>query len=139
MSVDAIFAATRYGLEFERLRLEAASHNIAVANTPAEPGHPARLMHVAAGFGANFDGSLGAPHGAASAPVMLGTDAPLREVRDPSDPSADAKGMVSYPKVDMVTEMGALIEANRAYEANVRAFNTLRSMALRALDLGGES
>jgi flagellar basal-body rod protein FlgC len=47
--------------------------------------------------------------------------------------------MVSYPRVDMVSEMGALLEANRAYEANVRAFNTLRSMALRALDMGGDA
>jgi flagellar basal-body rod protein FlgC len=140
MSIESIFAASRYGLEFERLRLEAASHNIAVANTPNEPGHPARLMHVAAGYGANFDGSIGVgTHGVPGAPVMLATDADNREVHDPSDPAADKNGMVSYPRVDMVSEMGALIEANRAYEANVRAFNTLRSMALRALDLGGEA
>ena len=139
MSVDAIFAATRYGLTFERLRLEAASHNIAVANTPVEAGQPARLMRVAAGIGANFDGAIGASHAAVSGPVMVESQAGSREVHDPSDPSADAKGMVRYPKVDMVSEMGTLMEANRAYEANVRAFNTLRSMALRALDMGGES
>lgn len=140
MSIDSIFAASRYGLEFERLRLEAASHNIAVANTPNEPGHPGRLMHVAAGRGTGFEGSIGLDgHGEVSAPIMLGTDAENREVRDPSDPMADKNGMVSYPRVDMVSEMSSLIEANRAYEANVRAFNTLRSMALRALDLGGEA
>jgi flagellar basal-body rod protein FlgC len=138
MSIDSIFAASRYGLEFERLRLEAASHNIAVANTPNEPGHPARLMHVAAGLGTGFDESLGV-HGGMGTPVMLGTDADNRQVRDPSDPAADKDGMVSYPRVDMVSEMGTLIEANRAYEANVRAFNTLRSMALRALDMGGDA
>lgn len=140
MSIDSIFAASRYGLEFERLRLEAASHNVAVANTPNEPGHPARLMHVAAGLGAGFDESIGmGAHSGIGTPVMVGSDADNREVHDPSDPSADKNGMVSYPRVDMVSEMGTLIEANRAYEANVRAFNTLRSMALRALDLGGDA
>ncbi|MGC1548542.1 MAG: flagellar basal body rod C-terminal domain-containing protein [Rhodanobacter sp.] len=39
----------------------------------------------------------------------------------------------------MVSEMSTLTEASRAYEANVRAFNTLRGMALHALDVGGGS
>ncbi|HEX7814761.1 flagellar basal body rod protein FlgC [Dyella sp.] len=137
MSIDAVFSATRYGITFERLRLEAASHNIAVANTPTEPGQPVRLMHVAAGFGAQL--GAGEAHANVAGPVMLGSEAPTREVHDPSDPSADGKGMVSYPKVDMVSEMSALVEANRAYEANVRAFNALRGMELRALELGGEA
>jgi flagellar basal-body rod protein FlgC len=33
--------------------------------------------------------------------------------------------------------MSTLISATRAYEANVRAFNALRSMELSALDIGG--
>jgi flagellar basal-body rod protein FlgC len=140
MVVDSIFTATRFGLEFERLRLEAASHNIAIANTPNPPGHAARLMHVAAPYGASFDATLGpAGLGAPSEPVMVGSDAVEREEHDPSDPSADKKGMVSYPRVDMVSEMSTLTEASRAYEANVRAFNTLRGMALHALDVGGGS
>jgi flagellar basal-body rod protein FlgC len=140
MVVDHIFTATRFGLEYERLRLEAASHNIAIANTPNQPGHPGRLMRVAAPNGANFDATLGVTgHGVPSEPLMLGTDVASREEHDPSDPAADKNGMVSYPRVDLVTEMGTLVEASRAYEANVRAFNTLRSMALHALDVGGNS
>ncbi|MBE1162735.1 flagellar basal body rod protein FlgC [Dyella acidiphila] len=140
MVVDQIFTATRFGLDYERLRLEAASHNIAIANTPNQPGHPARLMHVSAPYAASFGAMIGeGGHSVPSMPVMLGTDAGSREEHDPSDPAADKNGMVSYPRVDMVTEMGTLMDASRAYEANVRAFNTLRSMALHALDVGGES
>lgn len=132
MSVDSIFAASRFGLEFERMRLEAASHNIAVANTPGTPGHTAPLMRAIAPYGAGFDAAIGTGR----QPTLVTADAAVREVHDPSDPVADVHGMVSYPRVDLVDEMSTLVEAGRAYEANVRAFNTLRSMALHALEIG---
>lgn len=138
MVIDSILAATRFGLEFERMRLEAASHNIAVADTPISPGSHARLMQVTAGGSAHFGEVLGVTNtGAQAEPLMVSTDASTRMEHDPGDPSADKQGMVSYPRVDMVSEMSTLIEADRAYEANVRAFNALRSMALHALDIGG--
>jgi len=138
MVIDSIFAAARFGLEFERMRLEAASHNIAVADTPIQPGGHARLMQVSVAGHAHFGETLGvSTAGTHATPLMVGMDAPTRMEHDPSDPSADKQGMVSYPRVDMVSEMSTLIEADRAYEANVRAFNVLRSMALHALDLGG--
>ena len=140
MVVDSIFSATRFGLDYERLRLEAASRNIAVANTPSQPGRPARLMHVAAPNGAGFDATIGATgQEGPAAPMLVATDASTREEHDPADPAADKNGMVSFARVDMVSEMSTLVDAGRAYEANVRAFNTLRGMALHALDVGGGS
>jgi flagellar basal-body rod protein FlgC len=132
MAIDAIFAASRFGLEFERLRLEAASHNIAIANTPNVPGHPAQMLRAVTSAGASFGDSIGTTG-------LVAMDTTDRQVRDPSDPLADKNGMVSYPGVDLVDEMSTLVEAGRAYEANIRAFNTLRGMALHALDIGGGS
>lgn len=140
MAIDSIMAAARFGLEFEQLRLEAASHNIAMANTPSAQGRAAQLARVAVAGGTRFDAVLDAGGQAAVArPVLVDVDAPVREVHDPSDPAADANGMVAYPRVDLVEEMSTLAEASRAYEANVRAFNTLRSMALHSLDIGSGS
>ncbi len=136
MSVDSIFAASRFGLEFERLRLEAASNNIAVANTPSTSGKAAHLMRAVAPAG--FDSAIG-DIGSSREPALVPMESTNREIHDPSDPMADKNGMVSYPKVDMVQEMSTLTEASRAYEANVKAFNTLRSMALHSLDIGGGS
>lgn len=135
MMVDSIFAATRFGLQFERMRLEAASHNIALANTPNPPGNTARLLHAVAPYGAGFHMAIG-DMTSASSPALVATESAVREVHDPADPMADKKGMVSYPRVDLVGEMSTLVEAGRAYEANIRAFNALRSMTLRALDIG---
>ena len=50
----------------------------------------------------------------------------------------DKAGMVRYPAVDMVEEMTTLMTASRGYEANVRAFNFLRGMLQRAIEIGGK-
>ncbi len=55
---------------------------------------------------------------------------------DPSHPDADENGYVSYPNVNIVTEMTNLIDANRAYEANITAFNASKSMAQAGLQIG---
>ena len=72
-------------------------------------------------------------------PALISTDVASREVHDPSDPAADKNGMVTYPRIDLVQEMSTLVEAERSYEANVRAFNALRGMELHALDIGNNS
>ena len=46
---------------------------------------------------------------------------------------------MSYPGINPVSEMVGLMEAARAYEANVRALNAAKSMALRALEIGRQS
>ena len=60
---------------------------------------------------------------------------PNRRVYDPGHPDADAEGYVSMPNVDPVTEMVDLIAASRAYEANVTAMQTAKSMFSKTLDL----
>lgn len=60
---------------------------------------------------------------------------PFREVYDPGHPDADARGIVRYPNVDVITEMVELLSASRAYEANLTVLSTTKSMFLRTLDL----
>lgn len=61
------------------------------------------------------------------------TDFPT--VYDPGHPDADADGNVRMPNVDMAQEMVTLMAASRAYEANVAALRSARSIAQAALDL----
>lgn len=63
-------------------------------------------------------------------------EAPFRRVYDPSHPDADEQGYVSYPNVNVVEEMVNMISATRSYEANAKAIEAARSMAMRALDIG---
>lgn len=57
-------------------------------------------------------------------------------VYDPSHPDANEEGYVEKPNINAVEEMTNMISASRAYEANVTAFNTMKSMALKALEIG---
>ena len=57
---------------------------------------------------------------------------------DPSHPDADENGYVSYPNVNIVTEMTNMIDASRSYEANVTAFNAIKSMATQGLNVGSK-
>ncbi|OOO00133.1 MAG: flagellar basal body rod protein FlgC [Epulopiscium sp. Nele67-Bin004] len=57
-------------------------------------------------------------------------------VYDPTHPDADIDGYVTMPNVDIVTEMVDMISASRSYEASVTAFNNLKAMNAKALELG---
>lgn len=60
----------------------------------------------------------------------------FKEIYDPSHPDADEKGMVKLPNVNVVEQMVDMMSAKRAYEANVTALDAVKSMALKALDIG---
>ena len=133
MSIESVMNATRAGLAYERMRLDAASRNVASANVPIAPSvlaAQAQVAEVSLGFGSHLS-----PDGASGlAPAPVAT----RAVHDPGHPLADAKGMVHYPATDLVQEMTTLITASRGYEANVRAFNLLRGMVMKAMEIGGK-
>ena len=67
------------------------------------------------------------------------TDVAPHKLYEPGNPDADDKGFVSMPGVNQVTEMVNIASALRAYEANVVAMNAAKTMALKALELGGSS
>lgn len=55
---------------------------------------------------------------------------------DPSHPDADENGYVTYPNVNTVTEMTNLIDSSRAYQANVTAFDAVKTMAQHGISIG---
>lgn len=126
MSIESVLEASRAGLSYERMRLDAASRNIAAANMPIAP--EATAMHAEVG---SFGAHLGE--------VAVGdVPAATRKVHEPGHPMADAEGMVHYPATDLVQEMTTLVTASRGYEANVRSFNLLRGMVMKAFELGAK-
>ena len=62
--------------------------------------------------------------------------APGKMVYDPGHPDADEEGYVEMPNVEMVQEMVSMMAASRSYEANLQVFNSMKAMAMRALELG---
>jgi flagellar basal-body rod protein FlgC len=43
---------------------------------------------------------------------------------------------VAYPNINTMEEMANMIEASRAYEANINAMNTAKGMAMKDLEIG---
>jgi len=136
------FAISASGMTAERLRMDIIANNLANANTTrtAEGGPYRRQVPVFAPR--EMSRSLARRSGVAFTGMgvrvvgIYEDDAPPRLVYDPQHPDADENGYVQMPNVDVVREMVDLISASRAYEANITTFNTAKSMAMRALDIG---
>lgn len=59
----------------------------------------------------------------------------LRRVYDPDHPDADQTGYVMMPNVRSPLEMVDMLEASRAYEANLTAIQVTKSMNNKSLEL----
>jgi flagellar basal-body rod protein FlgC len=137
MAQPKTFAISVAGMSLESARAEAAILNLANAHVASATGEPAFTpLRAVARAAASFADYLEA---LAPTVSLVPVNAPARRVHEPGHPLADAKGFVSYPGVDPATEMVTLLDATRAYEANVAAMNMTRAMALKALDIGGNS
>lgn len=152
MSHASAFAISAAGMNLERTRIEVAALNLANANTVQPEGEPgfqpmkvlARSVPSGPGFAAQVESGLelledalpGLPLPEVSL-VPAGNGA--KRVHEPGNPFADSKGFVTYPGVDTTSEMMSMMSALRAYEANVVAMNTSKTLALKALEIGGNS
>jgi flagellar basal-body rod protein FlgC len=64
---------------------------------------------------------------------------PPHMVYEPGHPDADANGYVAMPNVSMINEMVDMMSATRAYEANIAAIDSAKSMAQQAISIVGQS
>ena len=132
----------------QRLRMDVISENIANVKTTRtdEGGAYVRKNVVLAEKGNNygiktfseiFDATRsGVGNGVKATAIVNDTDTPMELVYDPSHPDADENGYVTYPNVNIITEMTDLIDASRSYEANATAFEASKSMAAKGLQIG---
>ena len=57
-------------------------------------------------------------------------------VYDPTHPDANEEGYVEMPNVTLVAEVTDAMAASQAFNANVTAFNALKQVVQRGLDIG---
>ncbi|GAA4362303.1 flagellar basal body rod protein FlgC [Paeniglutamicibacter cryotolerans] len=116
-------------LTVHRKWLDAVADNLANVNTAtATSGDAFRARYIvaradASGQGVHVDG------------VEFG-DAQGRIVHEPNHPLADADGNVRYPDIDMSEQMGALIMAQRGYQANAAVVDRAKETYQAALQIG---
>ena len=147
MGMFSAFNINASGLTSQRYRMDVISENVANASTTrTEDGTP--YVRKVVTFAQKGDqtpfsrvlGSVSLSHGYSGQGVKVDgvyedTETEMNMVYDPSHPDADENGYVTYPNVNIITEMTNLIDASRAYEANATAFNASKSMALQGLQL----
>ncbi len=145
MSLFQSFNINTSGLTAQRFRMDVISENVAnVTTTRTEDGTPYTRKIV------TFEEKKTTPfsrvledtreaflgNGVKVSRVSEDTESDYIMKYEPSHPDADENGYVSYPNVNIITEMTNMIDASRAYEANLTAFETSKAIALKGLELG---
>jgi len=128
------------GLSAQRKKMDVIVSNLANASTIQTPEGGPYKRKVAVLAAQPVQGKFGAALQEALSEVkvteIIEDGEGLKKVHDPTHPNADEQGFVTYPNVNVVTEMADMITANRAYEACVTALDASKNMVLKALDIG---
>jgi len=150
MSLFGGIATSSSGLSAQQLRLDVISNNLANASTTrTADGGPFQRSRVifrpivsqpywrSPFLPESLDNGMG--KGVRVNKVEKDTS-PARLVYDPTHPDAikvgPKQGYVEMPNVNVVNEMVDMIDASRAYEANVTLINGAKAMFSKALEIG---
>ncbi len=126
--VDAIGIAGT-GLTLHRKWLDAVADNIANVNTVTPTsGKAFQARYIVAQEGQGVSGAY-------VAGTALGSETGILTY-DPSNPLADADGNVRRPDIDLGEQMGALIMAQRGYQANAAVVDRAKTSYEAALQIG---
>lgn len=124
------------GMVAQRTRIDAIAANLAnrdaVADANGLPNPFRRKIAILMPGDPNARTPEGRQLGAHVGQI-LEDSAPFRKVLEPGHKFADKDGYVEYPNIDPVIENVNLLEAARAYEANVAAAEATKAMVAQAL------
>lgn len=148
MSIFTALNISASGMTAQQLRSDIIAQNIAnVSTTRTEDGTPYRrknviFMEKSPTNTASFNSVLRAAskniagQGVKVTKITEDNETAMKMVYDPSHPDADENGYVTYPNVNVITEMTDLIDASRSYEANITSFNATKAMLAKGLEVG---
>jgi flagellar basal-body rod protein FlgC len=149
MSLFTIFKISSQGMTAQRERLEAASANLANANsTRTASGKPYQRRDVvftaqdiseAWQTSASQNGLLtnsGVASQGVKSEVVMADENQFNMVLSPGHPDADANGYVRMPDVDPIEETVNMMSAARSFEANATVFNAAKELAKVSINLG---
>ncbi|RAK08891.1 flagellar basal-body rod protein FlgC [Halanaerobium saccharolyticum] len=130
------------GLTAQRLRMDTISSNISNSETTRDEDGNTYRRKVPI-FRQKLDREMGAGIGNGSGSNSAGVEvdeiaedqSPFRLEYRPEHPDANEEGYVELPNVSVMTEMVNMIDASRAYEANIQAITNYKSMANSALNI----
>jgi flagellar basal-body rod protein FlgC len=130
------------GLTAQRLRMDVISENIAnIDTTRTEEGGPYRRKMVVLTTSNDFKNIMvknlkDYEPSRVEVAEIIEDNSEFKLTYNPEHPDADENGYVSMPNVDSLKETVDIMEAYRAYQANITALNTAKQMAVKALEIG---
>ena len=135
------------GLTAQQLRLDVISENITNMNTTRTEGggpYTRKMVVFQSQEQSPFQSALARAWGTAGQAQSGGVrvtgivedPSDYKLVYDPTHPDANAQGYVQLPNVDLVKEMTDAMAASQAYTAGVTAFNVLKQVVAKGLDMG---
>ena len=134
---------TGSALTAERFRMDVALQNLAnVNNTRTAAGEPYRRKQVIfQERGVSFASALREEEarvkgGGVRVTRVVESQRDFIPVYDPAHPDAKEEGYVMMPNVDATEERIDLMAASNSYEANLTALSLVKSLALKALEIG---
>ncbi len=137
MSVFDTIRIAASGLTAQRLRMDVAASNIANAQSTrtqgGQQGQPYQEQAVV--FQAQQMGPAWADQGVSAVSIVQSTR-PNTRVYDPNNPDADQEGFVTYPNVDIASQMTDMMAASRSYQVNATVAQAAKQQAIDAIDLG---
>jgi flagellar basal-body rod protein FlgC len=140
MDFIASFKICGSGLAAQRAKLNVVTSNLAnISTTRTLEGGPYKKKTIALSaenIEGNFDPAIKEALKSVRVDEVKEDPNGVKMVYDPAHPDADAKGFVAMPNINVMMEMADMLAASRAFEACVTAFDSTKSMALKALDIG---
>jgi flagellar basal-body rod protein FlgC len=129
---DSLFVSAA-GLKVQGERLKVIAQNLANADSMATTpgGDPYRRKMVT--FRAALDKELGLK--TVQVDRVMEDQSEFQKKLDPAHPAADAQGYVKLPNVNALVELADMREAQRTYEANLKAIEASRTMLQRTVDI----
>lgn len=135
------------GLTAQQLRLDVISENITnQGTTRTEGGGPYRRKVVVLQSQegqtpfqqalARARGERPTTGGGVQVTEIAEDPSDFKLVYDPTNPDANEQGYVEMPNVDLVKEIADAMAASQAYSANVTAFNVLKQVVSKGLEIG---
>ena len=146
MSFLHSFEISASGMTAQRQRLDIAAENIAnMETTRTESGGPYRRKMVVlqekpvTSFRSVFNSRLQqnvSRKGGVQVSSIIEDRRDLKPIYNPEHPDANAEGYVMMTNVDLVKEVTDSMSATRSYEGNITAFNAIKLMTQKALEIG---
>ncbi|MBR2069283.1 MAG: flagellar basal body rod protein FlgC [Candidatus Gastranaerophilales bacterium] len=159
-----VFDIAATGMHAQRIKMDTVSSNIANINTTRNSKGEKEVYHkkqvnfkemaIEKGYGfpkGNVSVAFDPPQepylvggvsmGSGSIPKGVMVDSvvesenPTKIIYDPTHPDADKDGYVEVPNVNIVEEMVNMVNASRAYEANITIAQTTKSMISAATQI----